>query len=44
MVPPLFEPQFAGMSTLALGLGGYEEVRTAAGIAFYRQAWWRRMR
>jgi hypothetical protein len=35
-LPPLFEPQFAGMTPLALGLEGYEEVQTAAWIVFYR--------
>jgi hypothetical protein len=39
-LPPLIEPRFTGMSTLALGLEGYEEVRTPAGIVFYRQGWW----
>jgi hypothetical protein len=43
-LPPLFEPQFTGMSTLALGLEGYEEVKTAEGVVFYRQGWWCRAR
>ena len=43
-LPPLLEPHFTGMSPLALGLEGYEEVKTPAGIVFYRQGWWCRMR
>ena len=43
-LPPLYEPRFTGMSPLALGLEGYEEVKTPAGIVFYRQGWWCRMR
>ena len=43
-LPPLIEPRFTGMSTLALGLEGYEEARTPAGIVFYRQGWWCRTR
>jgi len=39
-LPPLFEPQITGISTLALGLEGYEEVKTADGIVHYRQGWW----
>jgi hypothetical protein len=35
-LPPLFEPQLTGISPLALGLEGYEEVKTPAGIVFYR--------
>jgi hypothetical protein len=31
----LFEPQLTGISTLALGLEGYEEAQTASGIVFY---------
>jgi hypothetical protein len=44
ILPPLFDPQFTGMSPLALGLEGYEEVKTSAGIVFYRQGWWCRTR
>jgi len=36
-LPPLLEPQLVGLSTLALGLEGYEEARTPSGIVFYRQ-------
>jgi hypothetical protein len=43
-LPPLFEPQLTGISPLALGLEGYEEVKTPAGIVCYRQGWWCRMR
>jgi len=43
-LPRLLEPQLAGISTLALGLEGYEEARTASGIVFYRQTWWCRLR
>ena len=43
-LPPLFEPQLTGISTLALGLEGYEEVKTAGGIVYYRQGWWCRVR
>ena len=39
-LPPLLEPRFTGMSPLALGLEGYEEVKTPEGIVFYRQGWW----
>jgi hypothetical protein len=42
-LPPLFEPQLTGISTLALGLEGYEETQTAGGIVFYRQGWWCRV-
>ena len=41
-LPPLIEPQLAGLSTLALGLE-YEEVKTADGIVHYRQGWWCRV-
>ena len=44
VLPPLIEPRFTGMSPLALGLEGYEEVETPAGIVFYRQGWWCRVR
>ena len=44
VLPSLIEPRFTGMSTLALALEGYEEVKTPAGIVFYRQGWWCRMR
>jgi len=43
-LPPLVEAQLTGISPLALGLEGYEEAGTAAGIVFYRQAWWCGMR
>jgi hypothetical protein len=43
-LPPLIEPQLTGISPLALGLEGYEEVKTASGIVFYRQGWWCRTR
>ena len=43
-LPPLIEPQLTGISPLALGLEGYEEMRTASGIVFYRQGWWCRVR
>ena len=43
-LPALFEPQLTGISTLALGLEGYEEVLTANGIVFYRQGWWCRVK
>ena len=43
-LPPLFEPQLTGISTLALGLEGYEEAKTVDGIVYYRQGWWCRMR
>ncbi|HMK20843.1 MAG TPA: hypothetical protein VK466_00830 [Terriglobales bacterium] len=36
--------QLVAMSPRALGLEGYEEGKTAAGIVFYRQGWWCRMR
>jgi hypothetical protein len=39
-LPPLIEPQLTGITPLALGLEGYEEVKTAVGIVFYRQGWW----
>ena len=43
-LPPLIEPQLTGMSPQSLGLEGYEEALTAAGIVFYRQGWWCRVR
>src|SRR5580765_4865636 len=43
-LPPLIEPQLTGISTLALGLEGYEEAQTPKGIVFYRQGWWCRVR
>ena len=43
-LPPLIEPQLTGLSPQSLGLEGYEEVKTADGIVFYRQGWWCRMR
>ena len=43
-LPPLFEPHFTGMSPLALGLEGYEEVKTPEGIVCYRPGWWCRTR
>ena len=43
-LPPLIEPELTGISTLALGLEGYEEVTTADGIVYYRQGWWCRVR
>jgi len=43
-LPPLLEPRFTGMSPLALGLEGYEEVKTPNGIVCYRQGWWCRTR
>jgi len=43
-LPRLLEPQLAGISTLALGLEGYEEVKNSDRIVYYRQGWWCRMR
>jgi hypothetical protein len=43
-LPPLIEPQLTGISPLALGLEGYEEVKAPEGIVFYRQGWWCRVR
>jgi hypothetical protein len=43
-LPPLIEPQLTGISPLGLGLDGYEEGQTPAGVIFYHQAWWSRMR
>jgi len=43
-LPTLFEPRFTGMSPLALGLEGYEEVKTPNGVVCYRQGWWYRVR
>jgi len=43
-LPPLIEPQLTGLSTLALGLEGYEEVKTGERIVYYRQGWWCRIR
>ena len=43
-LPALIEPQLTGMSVQSLGLEGFEEVRTAQGIVFYRQGWWCRTR
>ena len=43
-LPRLFEPQLAGISTQSLGLEGYEEVKNADGIVYYRQGWWCKMR
>jgi hypothetical protein len=43
-LPPLVEPRLTGMSPLALGLEGYEEVKTPGGIVFYRQGWWCKVR
>jgi len=39
-LPRLLEPQLTGICSLALGLEGYEEVKNADGIVYYRQAWW----
>jgi hypothetical protein len=39
-LPPLIEPQLTGISPLALGLEGYEEVKTPEGVVCYRQGWW----
>ena len=44
IVPRLLEPQLAGISTLALGLEGYEEIKNADGLVYYRQGWWCRVR
>ena len=43
-LPRLLEPQLAGISTLALGLEGYEEIKNADGLVYYRQGWWCRVR
>ena len=43
-LPALMEPQLTGISSLSLGLEGYEEARTADGTLFYRQVWWCRLR
>jgi hypothetical protein len=43
-LPPLIEPQLTGISPLALGLEGYEEVKTPVGIVSYRQGWWCKVR
>ena len=43
-MPALMEPQLTGISSLSLGLEGYEEARTADGTLFYRQVWWCRVR
>src|SRR5262249_49666049 len=42
-LPRLLEPQLSGISTLALGLEGYE-AKTADGLMYYRQGWWCRVR
>jgi len=39
-LPALLEPQLVGMSPQSIGLEGYEEAKTAAGIVFYQQGWW----
>jgi hypothetical protein len=36
-LPRRIEPELTGISPQALGLEGYEEVKTAVGIVFYRQ-------
>jgi hypothetical protein len=43
-LPALMEPQLTGISSLSLGLEGYEEARTADGTVFHRQVWWCRFR
>jgi hypothetical protein len=43
-LPALMEPQLTGISSLSLGLEGYEEARTADGTLFYRQVWLCRLR
>src|SRR5262245_19425423 len=43
-LPRLLEPQLVALSTLALGLEGYEEVKNSDGIVYYRQGWWCRVR
>ncbi len=42
-IPALIEPQLTGISSLSLGLEGYEEMSTASGIVFVRQGWWCRV-
>ena len=39
-LPALIQPTLTGISSLALGLEGYEETQTADGIVFYRLGWW----
>jgi hypothetical protein len=43
-LPPLIEPLLTGISPLAMGLEGYEELKTPEGIVCYRQGWWCRVR
>jgi hypothetical protein len=43
-LPRLLEPQLVGISTQALGLEGFEEVKNADGIVYYRQGWWCRVK
>ena len=43
-LPALMEPQLTGISSLSLGLEGYEEARTPEGTVVYRQVWWCRER
>src|SRR5215471_8885796 len=43
-LPRLLEPQLVGISTQALGLEGYEEVKNADGFVYYRQGWWCRVK
>jgi hypothetical protein len=43
-LPALMEPQLTGISSLSMGLEGYEEARTADGTLFFRQVWWCRLR
>jgi len=43
-LPRLLEPQLVGISTQALGLEGYEEVKNSDGVAYYRQGWWCRLK
>ena len=43
-LPRLLEPQLVGISTQALGLEGYEEIKNADGLVYYRQGWWCRVK
>jgi hypothetical protein len=43
-LPRLLEPQLVGISTLALGLEGYEEKQKQDGVVYMRQGWCCRVR
>lgn len=43
-LPSPIDPQLIGISPLARGLEGHEEVKTPEGIVFDRQGWWCRVR